>query len=119
MVENQRTHTAAKGGVVSVTRSLAAGFAPDGIRVNAICPGFVATEPQLEWLKKPGAEDAMRMLHLLPIACPEDIARFALFLASEEASAMTGGVYPVDSGYMAFKVNLDLQQNLMTKAVKA
>jgi NAD(P)-dependent dehydrogenase (short-subunit alcohol dehydrogenase family) len=101
-------YTAAKGGVVSLTRSLAAGLGRDGIRVNAICPGFVETEPQLEWLKKDGAEEMMRMLHLLPIAKPENIASFALYLASEEASVITGGVFPVDSGYMAFKANLDL-----------
>ena len=41
-------YTAAKGGVVAVTRSFAAGMAKDGVRVNAICPGFVATEPQLK-----------------------------------------------------------------------
>lgn len=101
-------YTAAKGGVVSLTRSLAAGLGRNGIRVNAICPGFVETEPQLEWLRKDGAEQMMRMLHLLPIAKPQDIASFALYLASDESSIMTGGIYPVDSGYSAFKANLDL-----------
>ena len=101
-------YTAAKGGVVSMTRSLAAGLGREGIRVNAICPGFVATEPQLEWLEKPEASHMMGMLHLLPIARPEDIANFALYLASGESSIVTGGVFPIDSGYMAFKANLDI-----------
>jgi len=101
-------YTAAKGGVVSMTRSLAAGIARDGIRVNAVCPGFVETEPQREWLEKEGASDAMRMLHLLPIARPEDIANFALYLASDESSKVTGGIFPIDSGYSAFKAHIDL-----------
>ena len=47
-------YTAAKGGVVALTRSFAAGMARDGVRVNAICPGFVSSEPQLAWLAQRG-----------------------------------------------------------------
>jgi len=101
-------YTAAKGGVVSLTRSLAAGVAKDGVRVNAICPGFVATEPQLDWLQSPGARATMASLHLMPVATPEQIAPFALYLASDESAVVTGGVFPIDSGYMAFKANVDL-----------
>jgi NAD(P)-dependent dehydrogenase (short-subunit alcohol dehydrogenase family) len=101
-------YTAAKGGVVAVTRSFAAGMARDGVRVNAICPGFVATEPQLAWLEAPGAQAAMRALHLLPVARPEQIAPFAVYLASDEAAVVTGGVFPIDSGYMAFKADVDV-----------
>ena len=67
-------YTAAKGGVVAMTRSFAAGMAKDGVRVNAICPGFVATEPQLAWLEQPGACATMDAIHLLPVAHPEQIA---------------------------------------------
>lgn len=101
-------YTAAKGGVVALTRSFAAGSARDGVRVNAICPGFVATEPQMEWLKKPGSSDLMQALHLLPIATPEQIAPFVVYLASDESAVVTGGIFPIDSGYMAFKANLDV-----------
>jgi NAD(P)-dependent dehydrogenase (short-subunit alcohol dehydrogenase family) len=101
-------YTAAKGGVVSMTRSLAAGLGREGVRVNSICPGFVSTPQQLEWLKKPGADEMMRALHLLPIARPEHIAAFALYLASDDAAVVTGGIFPVDSGYTAFKANLDI-----------
>ena len=98
-------YTAAKGGVVAVTRSFAAGMAPDGVRVNAVCPGFVATEPQMLWLDDPAARASIQSLHLLPIPSPEEVVPFVVFLASDEASAMTGGVYPVDAGYMAFKAS--------------
>jgi len=101
-------YTAAKGGVVALTRSFAAGMAKEGVRVNAICPGFVATEPQLEWLKKEHAKAVMETLHLLPVATPEQIAPFAVYLASAESCVVTGGIFPIDSGYMAFKANLDL-----------
>ena len=96
-------YTAAKGGVVAVTRSFAAGMAPDGVRVNAVCPAFVATEPQMTWLDDPAARASIQSLHLLPIPTPEEVVPFVVFLASDEASAMTGGVHPVDAGYMAFK----------------
>ena len=102
------SYTAAKGGIVALTRSLAAGLARDGVRVNAICPGFVATEPQLEWLKKPEALRTMNMLHLLPIPSPEQVVPFMLYLASDESAAVTGGIFPIDAGYMAFKANVDL-----------
>lgn len=101
-------YTAAKGGVVSLTRSFAAGVGKDGVRVNAICPGFVTTEPQLEWLKNPNAQNIMQTLHLLPVATPEQIAPFVVYLASDESAVVTGGIFPIDSGYMAFKANVDL-----------
>jgi len=102
------SYTAAKGGVVALTRSLAAGLARDGVRVNAICPGFVASEPQLEWLTKPEAQRTMTMLHLLPVPSPEQIVPFMLYLASDESSAVTGGIFPIDAGYTAFKAKLDV-----------
>jgi NAD(P)-dependent dehydrogenase (short-subunit alcohol dehydrogenase family) len=101
-------YTAAKGGVVAMTRSFAAGLGPDGIRVNAICPGFVSTEGQAEWMDDPERKATLDPLHLLPIATPEQIAPFAVYLASDEAAVATGGVYPIDSGYMAFKANIDV-----------
>jgi NAD(P)-dependent dehydrogenase (short-subunit alcohol dehydrogenase family) len=101
-------YTAAKGGVISLTRSFAAGMGREGVRVNAVCPSFVTTEPQLEWLRKPGASESMKSLHLLPIAEPEQIAPFVVYLASDESAVVTGGVFPIDSGYMAFKANVDV-----------
>lgn len=102
------SYTAAKGGVVAMTRSIAAGLARDGIRVNAICPGFVATESQMDWMRDPERAAVLEPLHLLPVATPEQIAPFVVYLASDEASVATGGVYPIDSGYMAFKADVDV-----------
>jgi NAD(P)-dependent dehydrogenase (short-subunit alcohol dehydrogenase family) len=101
-------YTAAKGGVVAVTRSFAAGVAPDGVRVNAICPSFVSSEPQQEWLEDDDSRATIDSLHLLPIPSPEEIAPMVALLLSDEARAVTGSVIPVDSGYMAFKANLDV-----------
>jgi NAD(P)-dependent dehydrogenase (short-subunit alcohol dehydrogenase family) len=101
-------YTAAKGGVVSMTRSMAAGLGPDGIRVNAICPGFVTSEPQMEWMADPRRAATLDPLHLLPVATPEQIAPLAVYLASDESAVATGGVYPIDSGYAAFKARIDV-----------
>lgn len=101
-------YTAAKGGVTALTRSFAAGMAPDGVRVNAICPSFVSSEPQQAWLADAASHDTIDRLHLLPIATPEDIAPLAVYLGSEEARVMTGGIFPIDSGYTAFKARLDV-----------
>jgi len=101
-------YTAAKGGVVSLTRSFAAGMGKEGVRVNAICPSFVSTESQLAWMQTNQAKTVMAALHLLPVATPEQIAPFVVYLASDESCVVTGGVFPIDSGYMAFKANLDV-----------
>ncbi|MGH9325284.1 MAG: SDR family NAD(P)-dependent oxidoreductase [Terriglobia bacterium] len=108
-------YTAAKGGVVSLTRSFAAGIGKEGIRVNAICPSFVTTEPQLRWLEKPGAQEVIASLHLLPIATPEQIAPLVIYLASDESAVVTGGIFPIDSGYMAFKADLDVMGTINTR----
>jgi NAD(P)-dependent dehydrogenase (short-subunit alcohol dehydrogenase family) len=102
------SYTAAKGGVTSLVRSFAAGMGPDGVRVNAIAPSFVSTEPQMVWLEDDAARAAIQSLHVLPIPSPEQIAPFVVFLASDESSAVTGTVFPVDAGYMAFKAQVDV-----------
>ena len=102
-------YTAAKGGVVALTRSLAAGISPEGVRVNAICPGFVETPHQAAFMDVPEERAKIEALHLMPVLQPEDIAEFAAFLASDRARYMTGGIHVVDSGYSAFKGRLDLK----------
>jgi NAD(P)-dependent dehydrogenase (short-subunit alcohol dehydrogenase family) len=102
------SYTAAKGGVTSLVRSFAAGIGPDGVRVNAIAPSFVSTESQLVWLEDPQAQATIQSLHILPVPTPEQIAPFVVYLASDESVAVTGTVFPIDAGYMAFKARVDV-----------
>jgi NAD(P)-dependent dehydrogenase (short-subunit alcohol dehydrogenase family) len=102
------SYTAAKGGVTSMVRSFAAGVGRDGVRVNAIAPSFVSTEPQMVWLDDADARATIASLHILPIPTPEQIAPFVVYLASDESAAVTGTVFPVDAGYMAFKAQVDV-----------
>jgi NAD(P)-dependent dehydrogenase (short-subunit alcohol dehydrogenase family) len=102
------SYTAAKGGVTSLIRSFAAGMGRDGVRVNAIAPSFVSTESQQVWLDDAQARSTIESLHILPIPTPEQIAPFVVYLASDESAAVTGTVFPVDAGYMAFKAQVDV-----------
>ncbi len=108
------SYTAAKGGVTSVIRSFAAGVGRDGVRVNAIAPSFVSTEPQRVWLDDDEARRTIESLHILPVPTPEQIAPFVVYLASDESSAVTGTVFPVDAGYMAFKAQVDVMGTMQS-----
>jgi len=102
------SYVAAKGGVLSLTRSAAVGLAKDGIRVNMVCPSFVDTEAQREWMDDEEGRAAIEKMHLVGIPLPIDIGRFAAFLASADARFVTGGIFPVDGGYVAFKTKQDV-----------
>jgi NAD(P)-dependent dehydrogenase (short-subunit alcohol dehydrogenase family) len=91
-------YTAAKGGVASMTRSMAVEFAPSKVRVNAIAPSATMTARVRALVAGNPALDKLAQSHLVGLIEPEDIANMAVFLASEESRMVTGHVYAVDSG---------------------
>jgi NAD(P)-dependent dehydrogenase (short-subunit alcohol dehydrogenase family) len=93
-------YTAAKGGVIAITRTLAVEHARYGIRCNCIIPGAVRT-PLVGELTPEYEEAVRRTIPLGRWAEPEEIARMALFLASEESSWVTGAMFVVDGGFTA------------------
>lgn len=94
-------YTASKSAVLGLTRSLARDFGPYNIRVNAIAPGWIMTQRQIDlWLTPEGEKELMERQCLKRKLYPEDIARFTVFLASDEASACTNQHYVVDGGWV-------------------
>jgi NAD(P)-dependent dehydrogenase (short-subunit alcohol dehydrogenase family) len=97
----QDAYTAAKGGLISLTKSLAIQFAKDGIRCNIIHPGIVDTPLQAPYLTDDLRREFASGIPLGRIAQPREIATVALFLASDDSSFMTGAELVVDGGFMA------------------
>jgi len=91
-------YSAAKGGVIALTRCIASEYARFNIRANVICPCAVHTERLDRRLATDPRIQALPEQHLLGLAEPIDIAEMALFLASDEARRVTGAVMTVDSG---------------------
>lgn len=100
------SYAAAKGGILAMTRSMAVYYARFSIRVNAICPGFIHTPATDPWISDPKIRPSIETLHLTRIGVPEDIAKFAVYLASDDAEYVTGGVFPIDGGFTAFKTHV-------------
>jgi len=102
-VSGGTAYSAAKSAIGGIVRSLGVEFAPIGIRVNAVAPGYVHT-PLLEQMNKVWTEDqraTVESLHPLGFGEPRDVAGALLFLCSSEARWITGTVLPVDGGYTA------------------
>ena len=100
---SQISYTASKGGVLALSRELAVQFARRGVRVNALCPGPVETPLLLRIFgDDPGAYERRRVhLPMGRLAKPREIANGALFLASDDASYVTGATFLVDGGLTA------------------
>jgi NAD(P)-dependent dehydrogenase (short-subunit alcohol dehydrogenase family) len=99
---NAAAYAASKGAVMQLTKALAVEWAADGIRVNAIAPGFIETPLIPDDEKTPQREAAiMARTPMKLIGDPRDVAGAAVFLASDEARYITGAILPIDGGYLA------------------
>lgn len=99
-------YSASKGAVINLTRAMALDHAAEHIRVNCICPGSVATDMlEAAWNEYGDVEQAEQVWKakhpLMRVATADEIARVALFLASEDSSFVTGAAIPVDGGITA------------------
>lgn len=89
-------YSATKGAVIQLTKSMAAQYAKDNIRVNALCPGATKT-PLLDKVD----QEFIKMIPMQRMADPEEIAKGALYLASDDSSFMTGANLVIDGGFTA------------------
>ncbi len=100
----QDSYTASKGGVIALTRSMAAQFGSRGVRVNAICPGPIETPLLMDWLLTDPEAKSLRLsrIPLGRFGKPEDIGYLAIYLASPESAWMTGAALNIDGGITSY-----------------
>ena len=103
--KNQSTYGPAKFAASGLTKHLAVEWADRGIRVNAVAPGTIKTERVLSLRNEPGGteyiEEIERMHPMGRLGEPGEVAQAIAFLASDQASFITGAILPVDGGYLA------------------
>lgn len=101
-VEGAGAYVAAKHGVIGITRQFAVTYGARGVRVNAVCPGYIHTPMTAQIREMEGAEAYLASLHPMGrLGQPQEIAAAAAFLASDDASFVNGVALPVDGGYTA------------------
>lgn len=95
-------YVAAKHGVIGLTRSAAVDYAPQGLRINAVGPGFIST-PMISAVEQDRqAHDLLVSLHPIGrLGRPEEVAELVIWLSSDKASFVTGSYYPVEGGYLS------------------
>lgn len=93
-------YSSAKGAIVQMTKSLAQAYASDGIRVNAVAPGWVNSELMNQVREMGVADQILARTPMGRFGEPEEIGQVIAFLASDAASYVTGAVLPVDGGYL-------------------
>jgi len=95
-------YVSAKHGVVGLTENAALEYGSQGIRVNAVGPGFIRTPMISQVVDEPEMEEQLIGLHPIGrLGEPEEVAELVLWLCSEKASFVTGAYYPIDGGYLA------------------
>lgn len=95
-------YCAAKGGIVSMTRGMARTYAPSGIRVNAVSPGAVDTPMMTQGMTEEDVASFVRQIPLGRMADPDELAGTVVFLASDQASYITGATINVSGGFLMY-----------------
>jgi len=102
MLESVSAYVGAKHGVVGITKQFAVAYASQGVRVNALCPGYIVTPMTAPAREREGGVEFLESLHPAGrLGEPEEVAAAAAFLASDAASFINGVALPVDGGYSA------------------